>query len=140
MLLSMLIFGQNVASWVYEKAGGVVNSTTAGLGWESNGSLVSGFAIDGWNGHNLYIHQRHDKTAPPKLWFSIADYCFNKLGCSRITGIVPSDNDKAISLNKKIGFEQEAVLKKAADNGEDMIVMVLWKENCRFLDWEKRYG
>ncbi len=131
----MLVFGKEVAEWVYQKTGGVVSSHTAGLGWTKDNKLVSGVAIEGWNGNNLFIHQRVDSRTSRKFWYAVADYCFNELGCKRITGIVPSDNIKALSLNHNIGFKDEAVLSKAADNGEDMIVQVLWKEDCRLLGW-----
>lgn len=71
------------------------------------------------------------------FWWAVTDYPFNQLGCKRITGLVESTNKKALELNKHIGFRVEATLEKAGQNDADMVVMVLWKEDCRFLRWKK---
>lgn len=134
-LYLMLVFSPDVAAWVYEKTGGVVGPHTAGFGWEKDGILTSGFAIEGWTKHNIYVHQRIEKPPNRTMWWSITNYCFNQLNVDRITALVPSSNTKALSLNKKIGFEYEGELKKAAHDGSNLIAMVMWKENCRMLSW-----
>lgn len=135
MFKKMLVFGQEVARWVYEKTGGTISTTTAGLGWEKDGKLIAGVSIEGWNGVNLFSHQRIDSPPPRKYWWHTADYFFNKLGCNRVTALVPKDNKKAHKINKRIGFIREGVLEKADNDGLDLIVMVLWKKNCKMLEW-----
>lgn len=135
MIYLMIVFGKEVAEWVYQKTGGFVGPATAGLGWVKDNKLIAGIAVEAWNGHNLFIHQRIDSPPPKAYWFSSLDWCFNRLGCSRITGITPSDNHKALKLNRNIGFENEAVLKGASDDGKDLIIQVLWKDKCRMLGW-----
>lgn len=135
MFITMLVYGQEVARWVYEKTGGCVSPNTAGIGWEKDGKIIAGTSIEGWNKVNLFTHQRIDSPPPKKYWFSVADYFFNKLGCSRATALVPKDNEKAHKINKRIGFIQEGVLEKADNDGKDLLIMVLWKQNCKMLEW-----
>jgi L-amino acid N-acyltransferase YncA len=132
----MLVAGPEVAAWVFEEVEGCVSPTTNGLGWmNSEGNIVGGFAMEGFNGVNAYVHQRHDKPATKTLWWAMADWCFNQVGCDRITATVNASNNAAISLNYKIGFKHECTMKRAAEDGSDMLIMVLWKEDCRMLKW-----
>ncbi len=132
----MIVQGIEVAEWVMTKSGGNAHQHMSAIGWVRDKKLVAGVAFENWTGTNLTVHQRHDAPCTKSFWKAVADYCFVKSGCRRITGPVGSTNEKAIRLNKKIGFEVEATLKEAGKDGEDILLMVLWKQNCRFLNWK----
>lgn len=134
-LHSGFVQGKHVAHWVYEKTGGCVGPNTHGIGCHSNGILYSGLAVEGWNGHNVLVHQRHERRSSREFWKRAARYIFDELGCQRCTGLVAASNDMVLSFNKHIGFEHEATLKGAADDGGDLCVLVLWRDKCRFLNW-----
>lgn len=135
----MIVSGPEIAAWVYEPLGGAYNEHSAGLGWlNSEGKLVGGFAVEGWNGQNAYVHQRQEGRTSREFWYSMADWCFNQLGCKRITGPVAGSNERAIKLNENIGFKHEATLKGAAWDGTDLHLMVLWRDDCRMLNWKRR--
>ncbi|MDR0218264.1 MAG: GNAT family N-acetyltransferase [Enterobacteriaceae bacterium] len=56
------------------------------------------------------------------------DYAFNWIACSRIQLEVFTDNEKAIALYTKLGFEKEGILRKEAlKRGEYCDVMVMAK-------------
>lgn len=131
----MLVIGPGVAQWVYDKVGGYVGEHTQGIGWQRDGELIAGVAYEGLTGANIFVHQRIDAPPPRRFWWAVADYPFNKLGCCRITGLVESTNTDALRLNERIGFKHEATLIKAGRNQSDLVVLVLWKEDCRFLRW-----
>ena len=118
-----------------EKVGSYTDGMTA-IGWERDGVIVAGTSCENYNGNNMFGHQRIDSPPAREYWFAVADYIFRQCGVKRFTATVESDNKKAIRLNQKIGFEIEATLKDAGRNG-DLLVMVLWKENCRMLTWHK---
>ena len=132
----MIVVGEYVARWVMDKAGHYVNDMKA-IGWEKDGNLIAGATFENYTGRNMIVHQRMDGSPPRAFWFAFADYSYNQLGCLRVTGLVESTNEKALKLNKHIGFEVEATLKDAGKEG-DLIVMVLWRDNCRFLNWGKK--
>lgn len=131
----MIVHGFDVAQWVMQKIGRYTDGMTA-IGEVRDGQLIAGTVFENFNGSNMFGHQRIDAPPSRKYWFAVSDYIFNFCGCKRLTATVEADNAKAISLNKKIGFEVEATLKDAGRNG-DLIVMVLWKNNCRMLRWNK---
>ena len=130
-----LVMGPDVAAWVYEATGGAVGPTTQAVGYLRDGALIVGCAVEGYNGNNIYGHFRCDKAPPRHYWKALASYIFNDLGCTRLTGPVAASNTKARKLDEHIGFELEATLKGAAEDGGDMLLYVLWKDKCRFLNW-----
>lgn len=133
----MYVSGLNVASWVHEAAGGAVHSTSQGIGQVRDGKLIAGVAYEGFTGHNIFVHQRVEESPSRNYWWMVTDYPFNQLGCSRMTGLVEADNQKARRLNEKIGFELEGVMHRAGREGQDVLIYVMWKEKCRLLGWRK---
>lgn len=132
----MIVVGEYVARWVMEKVGSYTDGMTA-IGWERDGIIVAGCAFENFNHNNCFGHQRIDSPAPREYWFALADYLFRQCKLKRFTATVEADNEKAIKLNKRIGFEVEATLKQAGKNG-DLLVMVLWADKCRMRNWGKK--
>ena len=133
----MLVTGLGVAEWVFQRVGGAVSAHSQGIGWQKDGEIIAGVAYECFTGGNIYVHQCVQGRVPRMFWWAVTDYPFNQLGCKRITGLVESTNKKALELNKHIGFRVEATLEKAGQNDADMVVMVLWKEDCRSVRWKK---
>ena len=133
----MLVIGPGVAEWVFQRVGGVSNAHAQGIGWQKDGEIVAGVAYEGFSGSNIFVHQCVEGRVSRNFWWAVTDYPFNQLGCKRITGLVDSINIKALALNKHIGFQVEATLEKAGKHDSDLVVMVLWKEDCRFLRWKQ---
>ncbi|WP_340617045.1 GNAT family N-acetyltransferase [Xenorhabdus entomophaga] len=68
-----------------------------------------------------------------KMMAFAIDYAFNWLGCIRIELGVFADNEKAISLYKKFGFEKEGIRRmESLRNGQycDLMEMALLKKRC----------
>jgi len=132
----MLVAGKEVAEWVFSQSGRFISPSVTGLGWATD-KLTAAVAVEDYNGHNLFIHQRIDKSPPRSYWYAVADYCFNQLGCSRVSTHVQEDNFKALRLNKHVGFETEAILKGASSEGKDILIQVIWKDKCKLLEWKR---
>lgn len=131
----MIVIGEHVARWTMEKIGSYTEGMQA-IGWEIDGVIVAGTAFENWNGSNMFGHQRIDAPPAREYWFQVANYIFNQIKVKRFTACVESDNHRAIKLNKHIGFVIEATLKDAGRNG-DLLIMTLWPENCRPLNWSR---
>lgn len=123
--------GPEVARWVYEATKGCLTENTQAIGYVKDKSFIAGMVFEGFNGFNVFCHQRMTEPAPRSYWLAVADYVWNVLKVKRITGTVNASNLRARRLDEHLGFEQEAVLTGAADDGGDLIVYVLWPENCR---------
>jgi RimJ/RimL family protein N-acetyltransferase len=104
------------------------------FGVEKDGEIIAGVVVHMINGANAYCHIAIEKPTKAlyDLFFVVCDYCFRQLDLKRITGMVPTDEPDIIKFDKKLGFEEEFVMKNAAP-GADMQVLVMWADKCRWL-------
>lgn len=129
---------QRVARFVAERIG-VLDLETFGsyqcIGQEQDGVLIAGAVFVEYNGRNCFTHLAGDG----KRWLNREflrvgfRYPFNQLGCSRISGWVEADNEAARRLNEHFGFRVEATLREAGRNGQDVLIMVMFRNECRWL-------
>lgn len=114
-----------------------IMSGMKGLGLERDGQLIAGVLYEGYNGHNVWMHVAAE---PGRRWLNreYLRYCFYypfvEMGCSRVTGYVEASNTDARRFDEHLGFKQEAVLQGAASDGGDVILYVMRRENCRYLE------
>lgn len=105
------------------------------IGLERHGEIIAGVVYENFTGPNIFAHIA---GIPGRRWmtrqflYAIFHYPFVRLGVERITAPVEASNVDALKLNRNFGFENEAVLRGAMPSG-DLILMVMWKQNCRFL-------
>lgn len=136
--MSELIFHQKqrVGEWVANKIG-MKNMPSAfyAMGIERNGEIVAGFLFESFNGSNANAHVAIEK--PTKAIYTLlhhaAHYAFNVCKLNRLTGLVTASNEKAYKLDLHLGWEHEFTMKKAGKDGEDMHVLVMWPEKCKWL-------
>jgi RimJ/RimL family protein N-acetyltransferase len=133
----MIYSHPDIAKWVMAGIdGGRYVEGMQGIGDIKDDELIAGVAFESQNRNTLWGHQHITKTPSKSFWIAVANYIYNQCGCIRFSAIVDANNEKAIRLNKHIGFVVEATLKDAGDNG-DLLIMTLWRDNCRFLKWVK---
>ena len=107
------------------------------IGLRRDGELVAGVIYDGFNGPNLWMHVA---AVPGKAWLNRAyltacfAYPFMQLGVARVSGYVHASNKEACRFDEHLGFKEEARLKGAAPDGGDVIIYVMWKEGCRYVN------
>jgi RimJ/RimL family protein N-acetyltransferase len=107
-----------------------------GIGLEKDGELVAGVLYEGFNGRNVWMHVAAEpgrKWAVPEFIRYAFHYPFNELGVERVSGYVASGNKRAVKLDEHLGFQREAVLEGAAEDGSDVWIYVMRRHNCRFL-------
>lgn len=130
---------ERVGAWVAERVemrapwGGF-----SALGMERDGEIVAGIVMNNYNGTNAAVHMAVDKPGKDMLTLFklFCEYAFVQCGLKRITGLVPSDKPDVVAFDKKIGFEEEFVMKFGAPDGADMHILVMWPEKCRWLNKE----
>lgn len=126
---------ERVADWVAGRVGQrVVWEGYNAFGVEQNGELIAGVVVHQINGANAFCHIAIDKPSKAlfSLFFVVADYSFRQLGLKRLTGLVPTNEPHVIAFDKKLGFEEEFVMKDAAPEA-DLMVLVMTADNCRWL-------
>lgn len=63
---------------------------------------------------------------------------FLQYGCVRITTITSRANSAALSLDKRLGFKLEGLVRRGWDGRTDAVVLGMLREECRWL--EVRHG
>lgn len=110
--------------------------SATGIGLKQDGQMIAGVLYDDYNGSNVWMHVA---AIPGKRWmsrdylFTCFAYPFVQLQCKRITGWVEASNHDARRFDEHLGFKQEAVLKHAARDGGDVLMYVMFREDCRFI-------
>ena len=132
----MILANRNIPEWVMQGIG-KHHEGMFGIGEIREGQLIAGIAFENKKAKSIWGHQKIEAPPSKAFWITAADYIFNHCKCERMSATVEADNAKAIRLNLHIGFVIEHVLKDAGDNG-DLLIMTLWKDNCRFLKWVKK--
>jgi hypothetical protein len=61
------------------------------------------------------------------------NYMFNECGVKYVYGLVPGNNEKALKLNKHMGFTVKTVMEEAFEDGVDYVLMELKRANCKFI-------
>lgn len=106
-----------------------------GIGREVDGGLVGAVLYEGYTKTNIFMHcaGRGKRWISKSLLKAAFTYPFVQLNCNRVTAWVDDSNEDSKRLIEHIGFEKETMLKGAAPDGGDVILYVLWRNNCRFI-------
>lgn len=109
-----------------------INDTTREIDW------VVGY--DGFVGKVCQMHvvKTAHKPVPRKLLWAAFDYPFNRAGIEMILGVVNSNNSYAMNFDKHLGFKELNRLPGMHDDGGDLVLFGMKKEECRWLK-EKKY-
>jgi hypothetical protein len=121
--------------FVHDATGVPMSTAMKCLGLERDGRLVAGVLYDAWNGVNMWMHSAITPGAylgREYPWY-VFHYPFNEVGVQRLTGLVEVSNRDALRFNERLGFKAEALLRGAASDGGDAVIMVMTRENCRWL-------
>jgi RimJ/RimL family protein N-acetyltransferase len=98
-------------------------------------TTVGACIMDNWTANSVQCHFM--LTSPLVLKYGFLDLCFdfmfNIMGVSRVYGLVPADNEKAVKFNTRIGFTEKARMDEAFKKGVDYLLMELKQENCLHL-------
>lgn len=103
---------------------------------ERDGKVVATAIFEGFNGVNVWVHLAGE---PGARWMTreylryCFHYAFNEMKVKRLSGYVNASNAEAIRLNEHFGYKREAVLAGAAPDGGDVIIYVMWRQDCRFI-------
>jgi RimJ/RimL family protein N-acetyltransferase len=114
----------------------IVHSGMRAIGLRRDGELVAGAVYEGFNGRNMWVHLA---GLPGRSWLNRRflqagfHYPFVLCGVDRLSGYVDASNTDARRFDEHVGFQEEARLKGAAPDGGDVILYVMWRQDCRFL-------
>lgn len=127
----------SVLPFVQTRMGGLDRSERmTAIGLRRGGELVAGVIYEGFNGRNMWAHVAAE---PGRRWlvreylFACFAYPFIVCGVDRLSGYVNASNTEARRFDEHLGFKEEARLRGAAPDGGDVILYVMWRDECRYL-------
>lgn len=101
-----------------------------------DGELVGGVVFNGWSpGGSVNAHMAGFRSgwATLELTRTVFQYCFNQLKVKKVFALVPSDNLKALEINRRMGFKDELVVPDVFADA-DLMVLSMRREQCRWLN------
>lgn len=136
--MKTVIYGQDerVVEWVGQRVDEANFGQAVGIGLEEDGELIAGVVFNLFTGASISMHVA---AVPGKRWMTrdylwrCFAYPFLQLQCNRITGLVRADNLEAQKFDEHLGFKREGLLRRACEDGTDMILYGMLKDECRFL-------
>lgn len=100
----------------------------------ADGAVLRGIVgYDGYNGASVVMHMAGVPGWMDKGMLHAAfHYPFEVLGCSQVLAFVPSGNEAALDINRRLGFEVMIELDGAHPDGS-LFVMRMKRDNCKWL-------
>jgi RimJ/RimL family protein N-acetyltransferase len=106
---------EQVARWVVERIPHVDDfGPSVGIGVVNEGRMLAGIVYHDYQPENQTIQLSMAAASP--MWArrpiiaGLLKYPFEQLGVYKVWTGTPADNEKALKVNKHIGFKQEAIL------------------------------
>lgn len=140
-----LIYGEDerLVRWAQAGMGGLAfRDDATAIGIERNGELRAVVVFDGFSHCDCNMHVVSDGS---KRWLTreflvhVFAYPFIQCGFRRVTGLVPSKNLEALRFDLKLGFQIEGHIRHAMPD-DDIVLLGMIRENCRFIPKEYRHG
>lgn len=140
-MTTRLIYGQEetLLPWAAEKIGiHGFRRDAFSIGVERDGELVAVVVYDTFSDCECYMHVASDGKSN---WLSrgtlaaLFAYPLIQLGYRRVTSLIASKNAASQRFCEHLGFEHEGYCRHAMKD-DDVVIMGMLKENCRFIKQE----
>lgn len=106
------------------------------VGWQIGGELVAVVVYDCFSevDCNMHIASNGGGKWLTRGFLKIAfAHPFIQWRLNRVTGLVPESNKKALRFDSHLGFVFEGVCRKATKNGDNVVILGMLKDECRYL-------
>jgi hypothetical protein len=106
------------------------------FGWVTEDKLRIVVGLNGFLGKVCQMHLAMEpghEYSPKIMLKSVFEATFGEYGREQVLGIVNSLNGKAMRYDTHLGFEEVLRLPGMHDDGGDVVVLSLKKENCKYL-------
>lgn len=127
-----------VARWVGDQVGIEDFGASVAIGILRDDDLIAGAVFNNYRHPNIEI--TFASTTPRwcarGIMAGIFAYPFNQVGCARLTAVTESKNQLARAFLRRLGFQQEGVMRRGFRNGDDAVIYGMLREECRWLELE----
>lgn len=104
-----------------------------------HGRIVGMVGYSGWTPNSVGMHLALDKPAAIRALLQHGfRYAFVQAEKQLVIGVTPGDNDRALKLNRHLGFRETYRVRDAWKPGVDLVIQELRRDDCRWLKGEDR--
>lgn len=104
------------------------------IGSELRGELIGAVVYTNFSGKNVWASIVCDAPITRRFLYAMFFNPFVRWKCNHISCAIESWNVQSAQLCGHMGFVQEGLIREAAADGGDIVLMGLLKRECRFLD------
>lgn len=118
--------------WFKKRTSVLLGEDTTGVVARDDKRIHGVVVFDTFTPVAVNSHIALDTPWPSKygLFEAVAEFAFVTAGKQRMFGLVPSNNERAIRLNRHIGYEEVARVPNTLGEGIDTVVMCIEKHNA----------
>lgn len=123
-------------SWAEARCGGAFRPDAKAIGLERDGQLIASVVFDNHSPGSCCISVASDGS---RRWLTrdflvhVFAYPFLQCGYRRLTALIAASNADSQRFCTSCGFTHEGTMRAGAPGGEDMLILGLLREECRFL-------
>jgi L-amino acid N-acyltransferase YncA len=112
-----------------------LTSDTGGMVLEKDGKIVAAGVFDGWTYNAVFMHMMTTnmrEVMRSGFLNEVFDYIFTTTGKKKAVGLIPSNHKPSLRLAKRFGFAEKARIEDGFDEGNDLVILELKRENCPY--------
>lgn len=106
------------------------------IGWAVDGQLKIVVALNAWLGKTCQMHIAFEPGfhfTPRAMLKACFRHAFERCNREMVLGVVNSHNDQAMRYDLHLGFEEVGRIRAMHDEGGDIVVLAMKREDCRYL-------
>lgn len=126
---------ERIGKWFMEKTGKGFYGYRC-IAWERDGALIAAVLYDRFNMRECQMHIYTEpgvRWATPERCRMAFGYAFNNLRRARVTVETPVSHPVMLRVNDHLGFVREGIKRGAADDGGDLVIFGMLREECRWI-------
>jgi RimJ/RimL family protein N-acetyltransferase len=124
--------GESVVwQWLEKRAGCAWSTDSRAIGLERDRKLVAAVGYNGFQGGCCQMHVAIEQMNRAFLKAAF-HWPFERWGLNAVIGLVTEGNTAALRFDLNLGF-REVYRVKDGGRGEDLIVLEMRREDCRFI-------
>lgn len=131
-----ILYGLDLSEWIRSRIPRMQKKLTGTcIGFGDDQRLLGAVIFTDYTGRSIQCSIATDSPGwcSRRTLQAIFGYVFNTCSCVRTTALVASDNAKSIELVTRLGYRLEGTIRDHFDDGIDMLVFGMLKEECRWL-------
>ena len=120
--------------WLKDRTECALSPTFRAILAEDNTGIRGMVGFDGWTANAAQMHVCLESPGALRALLRPAfSYLFHEAGRNIALGLVPSHNDAALRFDKHIGFRETYRVKDGWAPGDDMVLLEMRRDECRWL-------